>query len=143
MTQTSDADLNYICAMPDAVPEQIFADLIRKARENRNWSQGDLEAESGVSRSTISRWERGLSDKPEPKHVRAVCRALGIDPRKAAVALGYLTPEEIAPATSRGLDPEVEEILAILPGVPPEERKPLIDYLKFLKARHDQAQRAG
>ncbi len=143
MTQAGKPFIPYICAMPDASWNQDFATLIRNARQERDWSQEDLENESGVSRSTLSRWERGLSDKPEPAHVRAVCAALGIDPRRAAVALGFLTAEEVAGPPAL-LDPEIEEVLAILqdPTTPLAEKRSWIAYLKFLKASSGGQQKA-
>lgn len=126
----------YSCVMSDASRPPTFAELIVEGRRQRGWSQDELEAESGVSRSTLSRWERGLADKPEPAHVRAVCAALGLDPRRAAVALGYLTQEEVDGDHPR-LDPNIEEVLAILqdPAVPGAEKESWIDYLKFLQAK--------
>ncbi len=122
----------YSCNMDAATP--TFGELIATARRARNWSQEDLERESGVSRGSISRWERGIADRPEPENVRAVCRALGIDPRRAAVALGYLTADEVDPSR---LDPEVEEILQLLPRMTPADRQTAVDYLRFLRDRQN------
>jgi transcriptional regulator with XRE-family HTH domain len=143
VAQMRASSITYACVMSDAESALTFADLIRTGRQRRGWSQEDLERESGVSRSTLSRWERGLADRPEPEHVRAVCRALGIDPRRAAVALGYLTAEDLSgPAASRPLPVEVAEVLAMLedPKLPADDRAKWIDYLKFLYQRaYDQA----
>ena len=128
----------YSCAMSDAIAGQSFADLIAGGRTAKRWSQEDLERESGVSRSTLSRWERGQAGRPEPAHVRAVCRVLGIDPRRAAVALGYLTADEVdgsdRPLTLR---PDVEEVLRMLedPALPQDDRAKWIEYLKYLYQR--------
>lgn len=137
MTQNELTALPYSCVMSDAAPEGDFATLIREGRKRKKWSQEDLEAESGVSRSTVSRWERGVSDRPEMEHVRAVCLALGIDPRRAGVALGLLTSEEVSPPGARPLDPEVAEVLDILqdPAVPVAEKEMWIDWLRHLRQR--------
>jgi transcriptional regulator with XRE-family HTH domain len=126
--------------MADAPLGEDFAALIKEGRRRKRWSQDDLEAESGVSRSTLSRWERGLSDKPEPEHVRAVCLALGIDPRRAAVALGYLTAEEATSPLRPSLTPEIAEILEMLDSddVPLEDKRELVAYLRYLRYRHQQ-----
>ncbi|MFC3736603.1 helix-turn-helix domain-containing protein [Paractinoplanes deccanensis] len=118
--------------MADAV--QSFADLIADGRRAKGWSQDDLERESGVSRSTISRWERGLADRPEPEHVRAVCAALGVDPRRAAVSLGYLTEDDLRAGQDQ-LPQEVEEVLDILQSgsISAESRREWINYLKYLQ----------
>jgi len=134
---------HYGCAMSGATPGQSFADLIANARRSKGWSQEDLERESGVSRSTLSRWERGLADRPEPELVRAVCKVLDVDPRLAAVRLGYLRMDEIATTgTLNQLRPEVEEVLRMLedPQLPADDRAKWIDYLKFLYQRaHERA----
>jgi transcriptional regulator with XRE-family HTH domain len=126
--------IRYLGIMGDAEPGTSFATLIANARRVKGWTQDDLERESGVSRATLSRWERGLSDRPEPEHVRAVCKALGIDPRRAAVSLGYLTEEEIRERGS--LSVELEEILTMIedPSMPPAARAEWIRYLKYLHA---------
>ena len=137
MTQTHQTATPYRCVMSDSTPEQSFATLIRDGRRRKGWSQDELEEHSGgVSRSTISRWERGLADKPEPDHVRAVCRALDLDPREAAVALGYLTREEIGERPYPLLDPAFEDMIRDLedPAVPVEDKQSLIRYLRFLRA---------
>lgn len=128
---------DYPDVMSDVSPSQAFADLIRTAREARGWNQEQLSKATAsddgehVSVSTISRWERGQAGRPEPLHVRKVCRALNVDPRRAAVALGYLAPEEIEPPS---IDPAVRDILTMLedPGLDPAAREEWIKYLKFL-----------
>lgn len=136
MTQHELPGSTYPCVMPDASSAIAFGTLIGDARRAKGWSQDDLEAASGVSRSTISRWERGVSDSPEPPHVRAVCAALGIDPRRAAIALGFLTEDEVSGTAAR-LDPEVEGAMRMLESdsISPAERQGWIDYLKFLYAK--------
>lgn len=133
MMQRGPGSKPYACTMDGAKP--VFADLIADARRARGWSQEDLERESGVSRGSLSRWERGLADRPEPENVRAVCLALGIDPRRAAIALGYLTPEEVEEPLKPTLDPEVERALAVLedPKLSREKRREWINYLVYLR----------
>lgn len=123
--------------MSDASGGRAFADLITDGRHRKGMSQEDLEIASRVSRSTISRWERGLADRPDPRHVRAVCATLGIDPRRAAMCLGYLTEEEIAPITPTRRDESVEKALSILedPSVTQDVKDAWIDYLRYLKDR--------
>lgn len=117
-----------------------FANLIRTARETKGWSQQDLEEATGVSVSTISRWERGQAGRPEPEHVRAVCAALSVDPRRAAVSLGYLTAEEAGFTTPTGppIDPEIEDVLQLLPRIPADRRAEWIHHLRYLVERQEQ-----
>jgi transcriptional regulator with XRE-family HTH domain len=137
-TMTAD---NYVVPMPNEAQERgnAFAELIRDARRARHWTQERLIEESGVSRSTVVRWESGRAERPDPDQVRALCRALGIDPRRAAVALGYLDEEDIRPPGQPPPIPDdVKEVLDILadPRVPDEEKDRWIDYLKYLRDRH-------
>lgn len=128
----------YPCVMSDAPQVKSFADLIREGRERKNMSLEDLEQATGVHRNTLSRWQRGLANRPEPEHVRTVCRVLDIDPRQAAVSLGYLSAEEVdGPARSSGLPAEVEEILTMLedPRLPAGDRKQWVEYLRYLHQR--------
>jgi transcriptional regulator with XRE-family HTH domain len=139
--RTKPGGIHYARVMGDAETGTSFADLIRTARESRGWTQDDLERATAaigehVSRSTISRWERGQADRPEPAHVRSVCKVLGIDPRRAAVSLGYLTQEEIS-STYSPLGQELEEVLSALqdPRLPAEDRAAWINYLRYLQDR--------
>jgi transcriptional regulator with XRE-family HTH domain len=132
----------YDCAMRDATAAQQFATLIRTAIQKDGRTQEELETTTGISRSTWSRWVRGLADRPDAEHVRIACKTLGIDPRRAAIALGYLTEEEVTGTPTPVLNPEVEDILNILqdPKVDPAEKQAWINYLKFLRDKaHRQA----
>lgn len=136
MTHSGRRHIPYGCAMNGATAGESFGNLIARGRKAKHWSQEDLERASGVSRSTLSRWEGGHAGRPEPAHVRKVCAALGLDPRRAAVALGYLTEEEVD-TSGRALPNEIEEILTILedPALPVDERQNWISYLKYLHAK--------
>ncbi|MBB3098917.1 transcriptional regulator with XRE-family HTH domain [Actinoplanes campanulatus] len=116
-----------------------FSSLVQDGRKTKGWSQDELEAHSGVSRATISRIERGLTDTPDADHVRALCRSLNIDPRQAAVSLGYLTLDEIQPLAP--LPPKIKEVLDILedPRVSDTDKQQWIDYLVYLRARSKSA----
>ena len=143
MRQRSTGHTTYRCVMSDATTPVSFSALIRDGRRRKGISQEELVKRSGVSRSTVSRWERGLADNPEPEQVRAVCRVLGVDPRAAAVALGYLTWDEIGGEPQKpALDPVTEQVLQSLedPGITDEDRHSLMRYLQFLRSeRHRQA----
>jgi transcriptional regulator with XRE-family HTH domain len=71
-----------------------FAAFIAAARERKQWTQADLARRSGVSQVAIRRWEAGEETRPDPDQLRAVAQALGVDPRLAAVALGFLAASE-------------------------------------------------
>jgi transcriptional regulator with XRE-family HTH domain len=75
---------------------QQFAALIKTAREKAGLTQSEFAERANLSRPTIARWESGKAERPDPHQVRAACEAFDISPTRAAVALGYLPPEEDA-----------------------------------------------
>jgi transcriptional regulator with XRE-family HTH domain len=58
---------------------------LAKARYSKGWSQEKLAETIGVSRNTISQWERGLL-RPYPIHVHKLCEVFG----KTAEELGLI-----------------------------------------------------
>lgn len=137
----------YRVRMPPDERGKAFAQLITDARHRKGWRQEDVVAASGISRRNLSRWETGLAERPDPDQVRAVCLALGIDPRLAAVALGYLSPDEVGPVAAQGppLTEEEQDVLAVLrnPKIPSAEKAPLIEYLRFLGDRRRDQRKTG
>jgi transcriptional regulator with XRE-family HTH domain len=74
-----------------------LATLIVNARHAKGWTQQDLAEEAGISRPTVNRYEQGKTTTPDPGVVWPVTRALGLDPRRVAVLLGYVTDRDLAP----------------------------------------------
>jgi transcriptional regulator with XRE-family HTH domain len=113
-----------------------FGQLIKDARIKAKMSQDDLATASGVSRSTIIRWESGKAERPDPAQVRAACEVLRVDPREAAVALGFLTREE-AYSEARPLSPLIEAVIEALedPAVNEAEKATWLQYLMFIRIR--------
>jgi transcriptional regulator with XRE-family HTH domain len=100
--------------IPDS-PGRRFATLIKDARKAKGLTQDDLSAASGVTRQTIIRYESGEASAPRSDQVRAVCSALGIDPRDATIALGFVTREELGfPPPPSPLQPELLDIQRFL-----------------------------
>jgi transcriptional regulator with XRE-family HTH domain len=116
-----------------------FANLIRDARNALGLTQEDVIIASGVSKSTIIRWEGGRAERPDPDQVRALCRVLRIDPKRAAVALGYLHPDDLGDPVvpGRKLDPSILEVIEILedPRVPSDEKLGWVRYLRYIKSQ--------
>lgn len=126
----------YLVHMRD-IPEgpgRKFATLIRDARRGLGWTQEDLVEQSGISRSTLIRWEGGDVKSPDQDQVRKLCMTLGLDPREAVVALGYVTREEmqLPPAPPR-IDPTLAKIARLLAN------KDIPDNVRALLRRHVKA----
>jgi len=113
-------------------PGRRFAVLISDARSRAGMTQEQLVDVSGVTRQTIIRYESGRAVNPKPLDVRAVCLALGLHPREAAIALGYCTREEMGAATPS--DPTTDEVTTILQDtrIPDTDRQSWIQYLRYL-----------
>jgi transcriptional regulator with XRE-family HTH domain len=124
---------------------KAFAKLIIEGRRVRGWRQEDLVAASGVSRRLLTRWEGGEAERPDPDKVRAVCVALGIDPRRAAVALGYLSADEVENPQPAKRSPTIEEVIEILedPEIPDAKKLEWIAYLRYLREERRNSQRAA
>ena len=66
------------CVHHATVDDQRFGAVIRAVRSRRGWRQADLGACSGLSRSAISRMERGHLDTMSIRSVRLVAAALDV-----------------------------------------------------------------
>lgn len=117
---------------------QEFAELIRTARTRAGLTQGELAEQTGLDRSTIIRWESGSVTRPEPDQVRAVSRRLGLPPHSAAIALGFLAPEDVESVSAdQALPPQIREVIAILedPRISEADKNNWVDYLMFLREK--------
>jgi len=129
----------YLGAVPNDASERgaAFAKLLRDARKRAGLTQREVIEGSGISKTTYIRWEGGYAERPDPDQVRLVCKFLRIDPRQAAVALGYLTPEDITLGGEPGrkLDPAILEVIEALedPQVSDSEKREWIRYLMYLR----------
>lgn len=61
---------------------------LRDAREKRGWTQEQLEQESGVAQTTISRIESGDTANPSYGTVRSLEVALGLRPGSLILGTG-------------------------------------------------------
>ncbi len=73
----------------------FFGEKIRNARKTLGLTQRQLADRLGVSNTTISNWEKGLS-RPDADLIQELCRVLGLQPNDF-----YGTNENQAPADSR------------------------------------------
>ena len=129
---------NYVPTDPKSRGEE-FGRLIRDGRLTLGISQEELARRAGIDRGTIIRWEAGGATRPDPDQVRGVCKELGVDPQRAAIALGYLSPDDVAKPDrgTRQLDPRILEVIDTLedPRVPAEEKQAWVDYLRYLRQK--------
>lgn len=137
LTQTAADPWTYLVRMRDTDGDRdvTFGAFVRAAREAKGLTQDELADLTGVSRTTISRWERGDGGRYEPDQVRAVFDALGQDIREAVVLLGFATRDQLGlpPEPPRLFDAVTEEAIRILrdPSVPDERKREWIEYLRY------------
>lgn len=72
-----------------------FSALIVGARHSLGLTQDKVVHATGISKTTLIRWEAGRAERPEPERVRALCLLLGINPVDAVIALGFLTESDV------------------------------------------------
>ena len=109
------AKLTYHAAMTN--PRDIGA-RIRTAREDLGWTQDQLAAEVGVSRSAVAQWETGRAGQVTTNLTR-VAAALGVGVEHLMYGRGKLAPRE--PHTSDEL-----AILRLYRECTPEDRQLLL-----------------
>jgi transcriptional regulator with XRE-family HTH domain len=136
----------YLDAVPNDAGERgtAFANLIREARRRLGLTQEQVIDGSGVSKTTLIRWEGGKAERPDPDQVRELCRFLGVDPAEAAIALGYLKREDLAPVEVQGraLDPAILEVIDTLED-PNVSEAAKVEWLKYLRFLREQSRRTG
>lgn len=147
MRQTPTPLQPYGHTVPPKRRSEQFAQLIRTTREQADLTQEALAARIGVHRSTIVRWESGDATGVDPNLVRAACLTLGIDPRRAAVALGYLTQEDLTPVTpgAQPIDPDLADIINKLrdPSVSEDDKRAAASYIAYLHSQARARRQAG
>lgn len=109
----------------------FFGDRIRDARKAAGLTQRQLSDRLGVSNTSISNWEKGLS-RPDADMIQKLCHILHLEPN-------YFYGTEIAPAADRKRSVSDEEIKFALFGGDGEITDAMYDEVKrfaaFLKNR--------
>jgi transcriptional regulator with XRE-family HTH domain len=70
----------------------VLADRLKALRKARGWTQHDLSHASGLTRSHISRLERGDIQLPSSERLRQLATALGTSLDDLLEAAGYRDP---------------------------------------------------
>jgi transcriptional regulator with XRE-family HTH domain len=81
-------------AIKEETPRRLPNALLRRAREERNWSQQEVADQIGTTLVNVSRWERNVTS-PQPYYRQKLCALFG----KSAHELGLL---EIRGGTATG-----------------------------------------
>lgn len=124
---------NYRCENDLSDRASRLAKAIRSARREADLSQGELAEAAGVTRSTVSNWERGKHE-PTEGNLEDIAEALGM----SVGALKALA-EERAPAPVKGVGGRVRERAAmdygalVPPRIPPAAYQLIYDYTQRME----------
>lgn len=70
-----------------------WSEYVTRGVAGRN--QEDVAVLADVSQSAISRWSRGIGERPKVENVMSFARAIGDSPVAGLIAAGYLSHDEI------------------------------------------------
>jgi transcriptional regulator with XRE-family HTH domain len=118
---------------PDLTQSANFATLLRETRRLRGMTQDELIDRSGISRSTVLRWEKETPGSINVEQVRQLCATLDLDPREAVIALGFVTREEMGlPPRPLGLPPALQHAMSLLGdrNIPEGAKTKLLEHLR-------------
>lgn len=100
---------------------------LKEFRKSKKITQEKLAQLLGVSRTTVTMWERGAS-QPDNDTLLAISRILEISVDELLGNKKRLTPEEVSQM------PEAQLLKEAMEGMSPEQRQQLVQYARFLVA---------
>lgn len=106
-------------------------DVLKKRRIELGLSMLDVANAVGVSEATISRWESGNISNLKRENICRLSKALGVSPM---VLMGWGEEAERAASESDALD---EENLKLFRELPPDKKRQVLDFLRFLTSSGD------
>jgi tetratricopeptide (TPR) repeat protein/transcriptional regulator with XRE-family HTH domain len=92
-------------AIKEETPRRLPNALLRRAREERNWSQQEVADQIGTTLVNVSRWERNVTS-PQPYYRQKLCDLFG----KSAHELGLL---ELHSGTATDDPPSFEKVQGV------------------------------
>lgn len=93
-------------------------------RERLGMSQADLAQKTGLTRTTISDYERRQRATPDIRALVKISKALGHSPLRLPRLAGLLPPEV-------EMDKELEDIVEALSDFSADEKKEVLAYINF------------
>jgi transcriptional regulator with XRE-family HTH domain len=113
---------------------KALGSLITKERTNREMTQRDLAAASGVGLSTVFHLEQGDFKRPDPDKLQRIATALELDVEDFFTLAGY-TPQDGLPSLGPYLRKKYEDELSAT------NRKKLERYFEELRKDDDSGRR--
>jgi transcriptional regulator with XRE-family HTH domain len=126
----------YRRPLPEADAFRLW--LGARLKEKRAGSLRKIEAESGVSRSTLSQINRGYA-LPSTETCVRLALYFGEDPEKVVALAGHSVPRSFAPKD----DPKLLRLLDTAQSLSPHSIRELESFARFLIKREQNAEKLG
>ncbi|MHB1131691.1 MAG: helix-turn-helix domain-containing protein [Chloroflexota bacterium] len=116
---------------------------LRRLREERDLTQGQLAIKAGVVQSVISNLELGKKPRARISTVRGLARALSVPMERLLTDRGQRIPDVKAPADLDLSDPNLRLVLQQLAELGPEDREVILKMIAPYVERARELRRIG
>ena len=110
-----------------------LGDRIRKLRDERELTQGQLALSSSVSQGYLSQLENGEVKNPSAAVLLRVAQAINVDPDDLFAAAGYPTVRTLRATYERYESTIDDELLGYLASLPREKQRRLLSLLQGIE----------
>jgi transcriptional regulator with XRE-family HTH domain len=110
-----------------------LGDRIRKLRDKRELTQGQLAHSSSVSQGYLSQLENGEVKNPSAAVLLRVAQAMSVDPDELFEAAGYPTVRTLREAYQRYESTIDSDLLAYLASLPRDKQRRLLSLLQGIE----------
>ena len=115
---------------------QVFARFVKRSLDEaraRGMSTEEIEARTGLPRSTMYRWRRAEVESPQRVQVQAFCAGLGIPVTTASQILGW-DGQPPSPEPEPSVDPDLRAVMRKLndPSTSAEAKATIRQMLRYL-----------
>ncbi|MCH8051288.1 MAG: helix-turn-helix transcriptional regulator [Chloroflexi bacterium] len=110
-----------------------LGDRIRKLRDERELTQGQLAVSSSVSQGYLSQLENGEVKNPSAAVLLRVAQAVSVDPDDLFEAAGYPTVRTLRATYERYESTIDEELLSYLASLPRDKQRRLLSLLQGIE----------
>ena len=110
-----------------------LGDRIRKLRDQRELTQGQLAQSSAVSQGYLSQLENGEVKNPSAAVLLRVAQAVDVDPDELFEAAGYPTVRTLRATYERYESTIDEELLSYLASLPRDKQRRLLSLLQGIE----------